>query len=279
MMGDFFEEVDSMGIVENHIQQILKLEDRQAEALLRRYKEIRQELRDRLDRLPGDRFSAQQLRGVLVQVDSAISAMSSSLKDGMEEAATKTALEGVKDTLLEIKAFEDHFRGAVVPLNVNAQLVAQDTSNFLLNQYQASIDAYSEDIRRGLVQTLTNESLMETPYSTIVRKLGAYFQGEEWKLHRIARSELHNIYGMGKINSMIQVRDSGTISDLMKTLINPMDSRTGDDSKYVERLRLVIPLDETFKYKWKGKLREYFSPPDRPNDRSVVVPYTKQWDQ
>jgi hypothetical protein len=279
IMGDFFSEVDSLGIVENHIQQVLKLEEKQAQNLLRRYREIRHELRDRLDRLPGDTFSAQQLRGVLVQIDAAISAMGTSLKEGMKEAAGKTALEGVKDALEEIRIFEKHFEGAIRPINLDAQLVAQETENFLINRYQASIDSYSEGIRSSLVQSLTTESLTETPYSTIIKKLGAFFQGEEWKLHRIARTELHNIYGTGKINGMIRVRDSGDIPDLMKTLIHPLDSRTGEDSEFAASLNLIVPLKEKFKYRWKGKLREFFSPPDRPNDRSVVVPYRENWNK
>lgn len=275
-MSDFFEEVDALGIVETHIQRVLKLEDSQAASLLRRYKGIRGELRDRLDRFREDQFSAQQLRGVLVQVDTAISAMNESLKAGMVDSAKVMAERGVQDQLEEIKAFQEHFRDAVVPLNINAQLVAEDTANFLFNRHQASIDAYSEDIRSQLASVLTNESLMQSPYSTVVRKMGLFFQGEEWKLHRIARTELHSLYGTGKLNGMTEVRDS-VLPDLKKTLIHPMDSRTGNDSKYVAKLDLIVPLDKPFRYKWHGKLREYMSPPDRPNDRSILVPYRSAW--
>lgn len=279
---DFFEEVDALGVVENHIQEVLKLEEKEARALLRRYREIRGELRDRLDRFRAEQFSAQQLRGVLTQIDAAIMAMGASLKDGMKDSAFKLAIKGVDDQLKEIRFFEKEFverplRGAVVPINLNVNILAQDTSNFLINQYEASINAYSEDLRANLVQTLTTESLLETPYSQIVQRMGAFFQGEEWKLHRIARTELHNIYGLSKVNGMIEVRDS-TLPDLMKTLIHPMDARTAEDSKFVDKLRLIVPLNEEFRYKWKGKVRSYFNPPDRPNDRSVVVPYRKEWD-
>jgi hypothetical protein len=277
-MPDFFTEVDAMGIVENHISSVLKLEDDQAQKLLRRYREIRSDLRDRLDRLPGDTFTAQQLRGVMTQVDGAIRAMNSSLQDGMKDAALGTALKGVEDQLTELRAFAEKFQGAVVPINLNAQLVAEDTRNFLFNRYESSLNAYSEDVRNSLVLNLTNESLMESPYSTVIRKLGAFFQGEEWKLHRIARTELHNIYNTGKLNGMTEVRDS-TLPDLMKTLIHPMDGRTGADSKYVAELDLIVPLDKPFRYKWKGTWRTYMVPPDRPNDRSILVPYRQEWNQ
>jgi hypothetical protein len=277
MSADFFEEVDALGIVETHIQRVLKLEDKQAASLLRRYKEIRSELRDRIERFPGDSFSAHQLRGVLVQVDGAIDAMGTSLKDGMADSSKVMAERGVRDQIEEIKAFEKHFRDAVVPINLDAQLVAEDTSNFLINRYEASIDAYSEDLRSQLVSALTNESLMQTPYSTVIKKMGLFFQGEEWKLHRIARTELHNMYGQAKLNGMGEVKDA-VLPDLKKTLIHPMDGRTADDSKFVKRLDLIVDLDKPFRYRWKGKERVYMSPPDRPNDRSILVPYRQSWD-
>jgi hypothetical protein len=274
---NFFEEVDSIGIVEEHVAEVAKLEDKQAIKLLRRYKEIRGELRDRLDRLPEDRFSAQQLRGVLTQMNSAIAAMSESLKDEMGESASIMALKGVEQGLKEIREFQDYFRGAVVPINVNAQLVATDTQNFLINQYQASIDAYSENVRADLTQVLTMESLAEAPYSSIVRRMGLYFQGEEWKLQRIARTELHNLIGMGKTNGMIAVRDD-VLPDLRKCRYTPRDSRTAADSIYADSLNLIADLDEPFKYEWKGKMRIFFVT-DRPNDRSSVLPYRKEWDK
>jgi hypothetical protein len=276
-MADFFDRVDDIGIVEENLQRVLKLEESQTTLLLKRYREIRGVLRDRLDRVMDNTFTAQQLRGVLVQVESAIDAMNSSLKSGMVDQAKILSERGIQDQIEEIRQFSKEFTGAVVPININAQLVAQDTNNFLINRYEASIDAYSEDVRSNLVQVLANESLMETPYSTVIRKMNVFFQGEEWKLHRIARTELHNIYGLGKVNGMLEVRDT-VLPGLMKTLIHPMDDRTADDSKYVSRLKLVVPLDKPFRYKWKGKERVFFNSPDRPNDRSATVPYMKEWD-
>lgn len=273
----FFEEVDASGIVERHIQEVLRLEEAESLVLLKRYREVRQELRDRLDRVQGDTFTAQQLRGVLAQVDGAIIAMNISLVGGMKEKAAIFARHGVDDSINEIQKFEEMFTGAVAPINIDRLLVASNTENFLFNQYESSISAYSEGLRSTLAMNLTNESLMESPYSTVIRKLGAFFQGEEWKLQRIARSELHNVYSLAKTNGLIQARDN-VLPDLKKTLFHPMDSRTGEDSKYSDRLKLIANLDEPFSYMWKGKKRTFFTI-DRPNDRQIVVPYREAWDQ
>lgn len=275
-MPDFFDEVDSLGIVEEHIQQVLSLEQTQAEKLLRRYREVRRDLRDRLDSLPEGTFTSQQLRGVITQVDAAISAMSISLSGGMNQAAGAFALSGVEQSLDELQRFEKHFTGAVVPLNVNRLLAADDTKNFLINKYEASIRAYSEDVRSGLVNSMTNAMLAESPLSTVVRGLGQFFLGEEWKLLRIARTEFHNIYNLGKQKGLAATRDE-VLPDLMKTLFHPMDGRTGKDSVYANRLNMIVPIDEPFRYRWGKQDRVFMVPPDRPNDRSVLVPYRKVW--
>lgn len=273
----FFDAVDANGIVERHIQRVLKLEDTQAAILLQKYKQTRQELRDRLDRVNRDTFTAQQMRGVLVQVDAAITAMEIALSGGMREAAGVFARNGVDDGIDEIMEFQDEFQDAVIPINIDRVLVAANTENFLFNRYEASISAYSEGIRAMLAQNLANEALMESPYSTVIRKLGAFFQGEEWKLHRIARTEFHNIYNVSKMNGFTEIRNT-VLPDLMKTLIHPMDKRTGADSKALARENPIVPIDEPFVQEWQGQVRKYMAPPDRPNDRAILVPYRKSWE-
>lgn len=272
----WFDDVDGIGIIERHIQDVLELEEDQAKRILRRYKEIRQDLRDRLDSVRSNTFTAQQLRGVLAQVEGAISAMTESLKGEMDSAARETATSGINDLISEIRKFDQHFMGAVTPINLNVAILADDTKTFLLNRYQASLDAYGQDLIGQLTQNISNAALMEMPYGQLIQKLGQFFLGEEWKLHRIVRTELHNVYNIGKMNGMEAVQEQ-YLPDLQKTLIHPMDSRTGEDSKQAARLDLVVDIDEPFRYRWKGEIREFMAPPDRPNDRAILVPYRKSW--
>jgi hypothetical protein len=275
-MPDFFETVDSSGIVENHIQGVLKLEETEARKLLKRYREIRSDLRDRLDSTRADTFTAQQLRGVLAQVDGAISAMNRSLLEGMTPGAERAAMLGIEDLLSEIRTFDKMFTGAVTPINLNVALIAQDVNNLLVSKYQSSLDAYSEQIRSQLADALTNAAIEEISLSQVTQRLGQFFIGEEWKLTQIARTELHGVYNLGKQKTM-QETQAQFLPDLQKTLIHPMDSRTGDDSKYAARKNLIVDIDEPFEYTWNGKKRIYMVPPDRPNDRSIMVPYRETW--
>lgn len=268
----FFEEVDALQIAETHIQQVLKLEEKAAERLAKAYRSSRRRLNDRLLTISGDKFTAQQLRGALVQIDSALEAMASGMSAEMIDAGDMIARAGAEDILTEINAFDDHFLGAVTPINVNAVAIASDTNNLLINKYQSSLETYSQEVRSQLAQAMTNAAIEQVPYSEIIRRVGQFFIAEEWKIHRLARTELHQVYNLAKMKSMESLAKRA-VPDLKKTLIHPMDSRTGKDSKYANKLNLIVPINEPFRYKWQGQERVYMTPPDRPNDRSILVPY------
>lgn len=272
----FFEEVDELGIVEQHIQSLQRLEEGKSKDLLRTYREVRRELRDRLDTLPGDTFTAQRLRGVLLQVETAIAAMGDGLKRDLNEAGIDLGTSGVDQLVSEIKKFSRHFEGAVIPINVDALAIATDTNNFLINQKEASIDAYSEDVRQLMVQQITQASLEQISLAQLTQRIGRFFLGEEWKLLRIGRTELHNIYNVAKMKGMNDIKDR-FLPDLKKTLIHPIDSRTGEDSKKLARENPIIEIDKPFKFSFKGKERVFMAPPDRPNDRAILVPVREAW--
>lgn len=275
MPKDFFEEVDSTGIVESHIQQVLKLEHDEAESILSDYADIRKEMVDRLSKMPRGSFSAQHLRGTLAQVEGAITALNKSLAGESKKSAYKAALLGVRGLTDQIKVFDEKFSGAVTPINLNAELIAHDTSNLLATKYNTNLDQYGnglfQQISNGLFSAVTGETTMDE----VIGRISGFFNGEEWKLHRIVRTELHNVVNIGKQNGMEELMDD--IPDLMKTLMHPMDIRTGADSKKAANEKLVANVDEPFQYIWDGKIRTFMAPPDRPNDRSIMVPYRKEW--
>lgn len=271
----FFEEVDSTGIVENHIKEVLRLEDSQQTEILKRYKDVRQELVDRLSRAPRGSFTAQHLRGVLAQVQGAISALTSNLGADMIKGSQIAALKGVNHLLKELSTFDRKFTGAVTPINLNAALLANDTSQLLVTRYKTNLDLYGANLLAQVTNGLFAASIGEVTYDEVVGRVSTFFNGEEWKLRRIVRTELHGIYNRGKIAAMQEVAEE--IPDMKKTLMHPLDQRTGKDSEYAAAKHLVSDMDKPFRYKWDGKLREFMVPPDRPNDRSVMVPYREEW--
>lgn len=280
MTEDTFLENDEVSdIAQNHIEQIVSLEQKEAERVIKAYRRIRQDLRDRLDTLPSGTFTAQRLRGVLFQVESAIDASTGILRTEMDSSAQAAAEKGLEHLIDELNKYNSTFTGAVIPINVDAVAVATDTKNFLFNRYESSMQNYNQMLRSRFSQGITNAAIEEISMSELVSRIGRTFLGEEWQVQRIVRTELHNIYGLGKLNGMKRLWDEGEgdIPDLKKALFHPMDKRTGEDSKYAEKLELIVPIDEPFRYKWKGELRTFMSPPDRPNDRSILIPFRDSW--
>jgi len=293
----FFEDTRVRESVAITIQRVQNLEEQEARKLLRRFKEIRQDLRDRLDALARDTFTAQQTRGVLVQVDAAMQAINQSLKGEIRSGAEKLGVRGVEDLIKEINKYNRMFTGAIIPLNIDAAVIGLDQTNFLINRYETSIDAYTGDVRSFITGQLTNLSIQEVPFDTMIRKLSQFFIGEEWKLRRIARTELHNIYNLSKIEGMKQTQET-LIPDLKKTMFHPDDDRTGKDSDAmagrpsgnisVVSGKQVVNIDQPFRFVLSRTnedgtkteiVREFMAPPDRPNDRAILIPFRSEWDQ
>lgn len=281
MPSGFFDAVDGIGIVEEHIQEVLGLEDSQAKSIMESYSDARRDLVDRLSRVPRGSFTAQHLRGVLAQVDGAIAGINKKLAGDMYDGSFKAAKLGVGNLFEEISTFDQQFSGAVTPINLNAALIAQDTANHLVTKYETNLDAYGNDLRTQIANGLFAASIGETSYSEVVGRLSQFFVAEEWKLHRVVRTELHNIYNVGKLQGFRNLigtdEEPGDIPDLLKTLMHPMDHRTGDDSKKLAAEHPAIPVDEEFVFEWKGDVRRFLNPPDRPNDRAIMVPYREEW--
>jgi hypothetical protein len=79
----FFESEFVAEMIQTHFGQLKKLEDEEIKNLQATYKRIRQDLRDRLEVVQGDTFTAQQLRIVLVQIETALDAMKSGMLSDM----------------------------------------------------------------------------------------------------------------------------------------------------------------------------------------------------
>lgn len=281
----FHEDDRVQKLVQNHIDQISSLEEDKVKLLQKRYKAIRQDLRDRLDVIGSGTFTAQRLRSILLQVETALEAMRKGLQDEMSAASTEAAILGSEDLIREVERFDNIFTGAAREINVDTVLVSSQTTNYLFNRHEASLEAYSADLRSNISRRMSDLAIQEVPTSQIVSDLGKFFLGEEWKLMRLARTEVHHTYNLSRQNTLFRV--AADDNALKKTLFHPMDHRTDDDSKQAAAKELVVAVDEPFQYTFRRKRsdgsiveveRVFMVPPDRPNDRSIMVPYKKSWD-
>lgn len=285
---NFFESLDVFDVIENNVTEFASLQDSEIKKLLLLYRKVKVTIAKRLRYVSNDTFTAQQLRATLIQIEFAISQLENDLAGSLADITDNVASMGVGHMVDEVAAFSEEFTGAVMPLDVDVGLVVQDTSNFLFNRFEASIANYGNSLRQKIATGLAEMVTVPTPLDAMVRTIGNFFDGESWQILRIARTELHNIYSFAKLNGMKQA-DVG----LKKTLYHPKDARTGEDSIFLmsHAKQMIKNLNEPFEYWWNGKARRgsfdgssggyhrvFQNPPDRPNDRSVLIPYHPGWE-
>lgn len=277
----FFEDVDNMGLIERHIRRVTGLEMEQARNLLRVYTKARKQLLDQLHSVPNDTFTEAQMTVVLRQVEAAIEAMKGQLSGETRLGAELMAEQSAEDAIKEVERFEREFVGVSQNIPVQSVLASLDSGNLLLNKFGSSIETYNESVRNAVQQELTQLVIQRTNYFTAIQRIGdkiPHFRSPiAWQVQRIARTELHNIYNVSKMQGFAKVRDD-FLPDLKKTLIHPMDSRTDEDSKALAKENPIVPIDEPFRFEWNGETRVFMAPPDRPNDRAILVPYREAWE-
>lgn len=271
---NFFNDIDGLELLEDQAQAVTELEAKEARQILNIYKRVALTLYARMKSFASaDKRDATRMS--YFQVEAAIQAIEASLNKQIPNSMEIVANLATGHLQNELQTFERMASNQLVPININAMRIASKTNNFLINTYKSSIDTYSKDLRDKIGQGLQDSIGENLDWEQTVQNMLGFFGGEEWRLRRIVRTELHNIYGRAKMFGMEEAR-STYFPDLKKTLYNPMDARTGEDSIYLESLKLIVDIDEPFRYKWKGKWRVFFAV-DRPNDRSIVIPYRPSW--
>lgn len=272
----FFEDIDTLSILERNSDKLEGLQMNSARKLLKEYKRAREELKAQMLMTPSGTFTEARLNATLVQLEASIAQLERQISPILRSFFDVITESGIEDSAKEVNAMEKLFMGASRPIDIDAVMETTDPSNFLFNQFESSISTYNEQLRNGFQQSLTQALLQQKSWSQAVWDMEQVFGQTEYILARIVRTELHGIYSGAKFNGMLNIRDN-YLPDMMKTLYHPMDSRTGDDSKKAASMNLIVPLDEPFRYSFKGKERVFHFPPDRPHDRSILIPYRKSY--
>jgi hypothetical protein len=242
---------------------------------------------------PGS-FSVVQMRATLAQVQAVLRDVQGGLKDAVLDGAAEQAEAASEDTVKYLAAADDAFKGAAAPLalneaavmeqavsgvqttalrrllygvdNAGAATIATRAQAGVLARYGASVvGRFEEQLRVALV---TRKPWAEIRDSLV--KESPFLQGvaQHWA-ERIVRTELMGAYNRAGWEATKAANDE--LGDMVKILAATFDDRTGADS-YAIHGQIRRP-DEPFEW-WGGK---YMHPPNRPNDREVVVPHRIVW--
>lgn len=275
------------GILDLHRAQLQGvLELRGVRRLRSMYSAARTDLSTRLGKLMeagrGATFTAHQLRQVMAQLNDTLLAFDDKFRTHLNRESRLSSALAQKHLLREVSKLEQVFMGAT-PVLQTAQVAVlqglyQRTQPTLLRRHKQSMTLYRTPVVQKIEERLALSLVKgETVGEAVdaVAGVDGIFEGQRWRAERITRTELAYSYGLNKQTTMEELR-ARDLPDLQKRLVATLDSRTGEDS--IEVNGQTVAVDDPFVWTdRKGEEHEYMQPPNRPNDREVVIPWREGW--
>ena len=248
------------------------------------YETVRSELEAELAGLrragKGETFTAYHLRQVLLQVRDGLRAFQSGLATQLDNNGLATATLAQRHVIGAVKAFEKRFAGVEPVLRLEEAgvfaRVYEGIHPTLLHRYYRFAGNYPmatlERVRNQLALSMIKGDSVDQTVNRIAAK-GGLFDRERYRAERIVRTEGAWSYGVTGQRALAEVAPQ--VPGLMKKWVETMDARTGEDSK--EMNGQTVAWDAPFVWMKRtahGAERvEVEHSPNRPNDRSVVIPW------
>lgn len=284
---------DAQSALERSREDALAIAERMGAARMRKLlKRAAEDLADRLQeaesRVGADSFTAVKLRSMLKHVEHVVASI---VVPGMRTttlgAARAAAQSGASNTVRYLTSAERAYAGTgATPLSLNeAAMVSRSVrgadatvlrrlggdpahparAGILARYGVQTIGAFEEELQVGLV---TGKSWTEM--RDAITERSPFLQGKPafWA-DRIVRTEVMGAHGKAAHESAAEAQKQ--LGDACKILSSTFDDRTGADSIAVHgQIRLVNQDFDT----WFGPVQH---PPDRPNDRGVLVVHRTSW--
>lgn len=235
---------------------------------------------------PGsDSFTAAQLRTTLAQIKHVLGELNPQMKLEVLNAGKLSAEESVSATLAYINRADQRFTGIAQRLPINEAKIMdralQGTNSSVLRRLIGDSKAgpgilkrYGENVIERFETRLQTRFLAKTPWADVRNEIVAdsefLQQAPAHWAERIVRNEVMNAHNRAQFESM-RVINKDVGGGMLKILSATFDDRTSADSYAVHgQIRRV---GEAFQ-DWNHM---YQHPPNRPNDREVVVPHNMDW--
>lgn len=236
---------------------------------------------------PGDAsFTAAQLRSTLAQVRQTLADLAPGLADTILSVGADAADDAAQGTAEYLQALDKQFRG------VGSQPLALKEASMLdaaregargsilhrlsgepgapgrgiLARYGASVVGHFEtQLRVGLVAKRSWADVR----ASLIEKSPFLQQAPAHWAERIVRTEIMGAHNRAHWETIREADEQ--LGDMVKILCATFDDRTGSDSFAVHGQ--IRKPEQAFE-SWFGL---YQHPPNRPNDREVVVPHRTSW--
>lgn len=273
-----------------------RLLDRRGVMSLRRYYDQAQ---DRLERMltrmargskrePMTPLQAQQL---LQEVRVAQATIAKRMAQTLRPVLTEAQNEGVDQAAEAVEELDRKFTGAIFSLPITDVAVknnlTEKRSGILDKTNGVAWDNFGTALVEGMAAAAAlSLSLQETPMDAIDR-LRAAADDAWWRGERIVHTEMAYAYNQAQADAIAEVapffdglgkRWCELVDDVTGL---PLDNRVGNDSialhgQVVEHSGLfVMPPDPSVHRSFWN--RSWFASPNRPNDRSITMPWRASW--
>lgn len=255
------------------------------------YADARGELEGKLRRLVragrSDTFTAQHMRMVLAQVADTAKTFEGELVHHMESTGRLAGNLAPRHLVSMVDRMETKF-GRMTPVIQAAQAgvvrgVYPGVARTLLDKYKTSAKLYGPQALTEIRGSLAHAIIQGEPVDDAVGRViesGGIFDRQRWRAERIVRTEMAYTYGVTNQRAMEELKPA--VPRMMKRLVATHDNRTGEDSEELDGQ--TVDIDKPFIWVVKdsrgaptGKIVPYMQPPNRPNDREVVIPWITTW--
>ena len=233
-----------------------------------------------------DSFTASQLQQTLEQVRHVLRPLQGSLHGLSVDTGKEAAEASAQRTLAYLRDGEMRFRGSAQPLQLNEAAIVdtavQGTESSVLRRLASNphdprgmgiLQRYGMNTVQSFEESLQQRFVARQPWeqvkAAITNESPFLAAKPAFWAERIVRTET---MAANNTASLLAVKEADDVlGDMVKILAATFDDRTGADSIAVHgQIRLPSEPFDT----WYGKRQ---SPPDRPNDREIVVPHRIAW--
>lgn len=236
-------------------------------------------------------FTRAKLEVALLQVRDVLNDLRPKMKESIVTTGNQAGELAVRGVVKFLNAKERQFRGITrrLPIREVALLdrATVGIESSILRRIEVDpqdprqpgvLNRYSTETIRVFEETLQNKLLTGASWNETREDLiekSEFLKGapRHWA-DRIIRTEVAAAYNRGGWESNKIANEM--LGDVVKIVVATFDSRTGADSYNVHGQ--IRRPDEPFEYiNYKGETELFQAPPNRPNDREVVVTWRLSW--
>jgi hypothetical protein len=218
-------------------------------------------------------WTAAQAAATLAQLAQATKGLSERQLGLLRRALPGIADVARTDLAAYLTALDKHYLGVARPLRWDSLEWLRGYSRPLLRSrlriYQRSFARYGAEAVAGIENAMAKSVLLGTPWTdardTVMSIVREQVGGRQWMVDRIVRTEVATVYSSTTMAGLLEEDDAD--DPMLKKLVAIFDRATALDSKMLHgQTRRVRDL---FTDVVRG--RQFDAPPNRPNDREIVV--------